>query len=213
MSEDVAELLAEWRTAQRRFESLVDADTSCPHAAAAVARAWLAYQVAVGGLDPDEVVLIVDDDRRYVAASPNAEHVLGVPHDQLLTMRIDDITPPDALPALEGTWRDFLEGSTMAGEYGSNEGAGLSRVEFRARANWPVRHVHVSHLKPMATERQDRTADGTWKTVARSHTTIDSSRDLIRAVRGPEPQSIDSTDAPSMSGPEREPATNAKEAS
>ncbi|MFL5679908.1 MAG: PAS domain-containing protein [Chloroflexota bacterium] len=213
MSEDVAELLAEWRTAQRRFESLADADTSCPHAAAAVARAWLAYQLAVGGLDPDEVVLIVDDDRRYVAASPNAEQVLGVPHDQLLTMRVDDLTPPDALRALDDTWRDFLEGSSMAGEYGSDEGAGLSRVEFRARANWPVRHVHISHLKPLTTERQDHTADGTWRTVARSHTTIDSSRDLIRAVRGPEPQSIDSTDALTMSGRDRAPAKDAEEAS
>src|SRR3954469_23682756 len=136
MSEDVAELLAEWRTAQRRFESLADADITCPAAAAAVARAWLSYQLAVGALDPDEVVLIVDDDRRYVAASPNAEQVLGVAHDELLTMRIDDITPPDGLSALDERWRHFLAASTMAGEYGSDEGPGLSRVEFRAKANW-----------------------------------------------------------------------------
>jgi PAS domain-containing protein len=213
MSEDVAELLAEWRAAQRRFESLADADTSCPHAAATVARAWLAYQLAVGGLDPDEVVLIVDDDRRYVAASPNAEQILGVAHDELLAMRIDDITPPDGLSGLEETWRGFRAGSAMAGEYGSDEGPGMSRVEFRARANWPVRHVHISHLKPAATERHAQTADGTWRTVARSQATIDSSRDLIRSVRGAHPKSIESTDAPAVSGTSPAPAKDQREAS
>jgi|SRR5215210_550555 len=211
MSEDVAELLAEWRAAQRRFESLVDADKSCPRAAAEVARAWLAYQLAVGALDPDEVVLIVDDDRRYIAASPNVERVLGIKHEQLLTMRIDDVTPRDALTVLDDTWREFLAGETMAGEYGSQEGPGLARVEFRARANWPVRHVHISHLKPavVTIRPSNRTADGTWQTVAQSQATIDATRDLIRSVRGPEPRSIESVDAPRMSPP----AKDAREAS
>lgn len=189
---DVAGLLAAWRGAQRHFEALDDTDEACREAAVAVARAWLDYHLAMGSVGQGEAVLFADDDRRYVAVSPNAEEILGVDPATLLTLTVDDVSPPDAVGTLDQVWGRFMADGEMAGGYEWHTGRdGPIRVDFRARANWPVRHVHLSQLVRVAddsTAAAER-ADAAWEALRLSREPGEG-RELVGGPSRPQPTSI-----------------------
>ncbi|HEY0444692.1 MAG TPA: hypothetical protein VGC90_10755, partial [Candidatus Limnocylindrales bacterium] len=68
-------------------------------------------------------------------------------------------------------------------------------LEFRARANWPVRHVHVSDLARVASalgvEQGPGAADSSWDAIERSNEAVDASRELVKALRGARPATMD----------------------
>lgn len=189
---DVGALLAAWRAAQRQFEALADTDDAAREAAIAVARAWLDYHLAMGSVGQAEAVLFADDNRRYVAVSPNTEEILGVDPRTLLTLRVDDVSPPEALATLDHDWSRFIADGEMAGGWEWQAGGqGPIKLDFRARANWPVRHVHVSQLvRPAdASTRIPGATDEAWDSPRRSRETVDAAPDLVGSP-GSQPTSI-----------------------
>jgi PAS domain S-box-containing protein len=88
-------------------------------------------------------MLVVDDERRYLAANDAATALLGVTEDQLRTMRVDDLAPPTN-GDVESTWREFLSRGSMTGRWHVTTAQGEIEVEYSATANVaPGRHLSI----------------------------------------------------------------------
>lgn len=73
-------------------------------------------------------IFIVDDERSFVRANSAACHLLGLPAEELIGRRIDDIIGPDQAPLLAPAWRLFLRGGTMSGEFTIKRPDGAERI-------------------------------------------------------------------------------------
>ncbi len=83
----VADLLAAWRAAERRWERPAPAG-EIRIAALEVIRAWAAYQDAVLTGSSTEFMLVADDDGVYVAATRGVSRILGYEPEELVGRRI-----------------------------------------------------------------------------------------------------------------------------
>src|SRR4051812_38224030 len=96
-------------------------------------------------------MLLVDDDRAFVAGNQRARELLRVTPEHLLTMRIDDITAGAAASArLDEQWAAFRRDGEGAGTFlvVAQDGS-EHEVAFTTRANYePGRHLSV--LRPIA---------------------------------------------------------------
>ncbi len=92
-----------------------------------------------GALD---AMLIADDERRYVDANPAACVLLGRSREEILGLRIDDVSSVTDVPE---TWSGFVVEGGMKGEYELIRPDGERRkVEFSATASFlPGRHLSV----------------------------------------------------------------------
>jgi PAS domain S-box-containing protein len=90
-------------------------------------------------------MLIVDDDRRYVAANAPACGLLGMTPQEVPWRRIDDFTPAEDRATLAEQWEAFLANGALEGWYHLCLPTGsLLPVEFSATANvLPGRHLSV----------------------------------------------------------------------
>src|SRR5689334_17693837 len=113
MSREVEEALLRWRSASRAWE----AGSRGPEAARMLAKSWLDYQLASGGVEDDEIVLVADDSGCYVAATANVERYLGIDAESLLGMSIADLTPPRDRPRVAAAWAAFVANETADGDY------------------------------------------------------------------------------------------------
>lgn len=99
-----------------------------------------------------DAMLVVDDERAFLAGNRRARDLLGVTPPQLLRMRVDDIAPE----GLEARWAAFRrdgrqEGSLIVRSRDGNE----QEVELKARADLdPGQHLAV--LCPVAAPRARR---------------------------------------------------------
>ena len=59
---------------------------------------------------------LFDDERRARAVNHAACVMLQRPQEVILRSRIDDLTAPVALPALDGKWRELLETGSLTGK-------------------------------------------------------------------------------------------------
>lgn len=143
MSNDVASMLGRWRSAERRLQASAD-DTSIRSGLILdVIHAWLAYQGASTADGPDEIVLIADTQRRYVAATENASSLFG---RDPVGLRIDDVSP-QRTDELESAWSAFTSNRSMDGEYDVLGAAdSVVRVRFRAFADVPLPGFFASHM-------------------------------------------------------------------
>jgi PAS domain-containing protein len=91
-------------------------------------------------------ILLTDDSRRYVHATPAAARLSGRPLARLLTLRVDDVTRPSERDALPAAWEQFLAEGSAHGPYTLARPDG-SEVEIRfaskANAPWPGSHASV----------------------------------------------------------------------
>lgn len=62
-------------------------------------------------------MLLADNDRRYVEANAAAMALLGYSRDEILQLRIDDLTPIDSRDRVEEVWATFLAEGSAAGTY------------------------------------------------------------------------------------------------
>ena len=95
-------------------------------------------------------MVIANDERRYVAANPAACLLLRLPEEEVLKLRIDDLTPAEDRPYIEPLWRDFITAGVQEGvfELLMPDGA-LLRVEYSATANVePGRHLSILVFPP-----------------------------------------------------------------
>ena len=109
----------------------------------------------------DRALLLADDERRYVFATPEAARLIDRPVGRILGQRIDDIAsvgPAD--PAIDRMWAEFLNVGTQVGEIELTGRDGEAhRVGFVARANIPWPGCHVSLLVPAGEVPRPETVD------------------------------------------------------
>ena len=94
---------------------------------------------------PSVPLLIADDERNYRDASEGAGKLLGIPREEIIGHKIDELTDPSFRPRIPELWSAFLgqgeqEGTLrMAGPHGTQWD-----VEYTAKGNvLPVRHLLV----------------------------------------------------------------------
>ena len=94
---------------------------------------------------PSVPILIADDERNYRDASAGAASLLGIPRDEIIGHKVDELADPSFKPRIPELWSAFLgqgeqEGTLrLAGPDGT-----LWDVEYTAKGNvLPVRHLLV----------------------------------------------------------------------
>lgn len=92
-------------------------------------------------------LLLADDDRHYVFATPTAASLLGTSVARLLGSRIEDVTPPELRDELPARWHDFLAVGRQEGpvKLFRRDGS-VVEVRYSARAGTPWPGVHASLL-------------------------------------------------------------------
>src|SRR5258708_6424046 len=104
-----------------------------------------------------QAMLLVDDERRYVAANAAACRLLGRSLTTLMQMRVDDLKPSGAANGepqeLDRQWRRFLDRGSESGtcSLAPPDGGGVV-VPFYAPANSP----HALHLPPFLSPTNPR---------------------------------------------------------
>jgi PAS domain S-box-containing protein len=95
-------------------------------------------------------MLIVDDQRRCVAANAPACALLGIEPEEVPWRRIDDFTPAEDRDRLDEQWQAFLAHGEIEGWYQLPLPTGRTLpVEFSATANvLPGRHLSVVMPRP-----------------------------------------------------------------
>jgi PAS domain-containing protein len=93
------------------------------------------------------VLLLADDERRYLYATPAAGRLLGWSPARLLGRRVEDIAGPSVRDDVGAMWDAFLRDGSQAGpfELTSSDGATVV-LQYEARANTPWPGVHASVL-------------------------------------------------------------------
>lgn len=95
-------------------------------------------------------LLLADDERRYLYATPAAAHLVGRSLSRLLTMRVEDIAPASARVSVPRLWAEFVEHGSMDGPFTVVRPDGSEvPVHFRARAGVPWPGCHTSVLVPV----------------------------------------------------------------
>lgn len=141
----IAEALAAWRSAERRWEATDPDDPASRAASIDVVAAWLAYQEATDGFAPGSCVLVTDDDRRYVAVRGDTKAILGYDVEDLIGRRIEDVAAADLAPATSSAWEQFLVDGRQEGEYRIRGADGAQYgIQFQARAHHPIPGYHLS---------------------------------------------------------------------
>jgi DNA-binding CsgD family transcriptional regulator len=95
-------------------------------------------------------MVIADDERRYIAVNPAGILLLRLPEDEVLKLRIDDLTPADGRADMDVLWGDFLEQGTQRGTFEllMPDGARVE-VDYSASANIePGRHLSILMFPP-----------------------------------------------------------------
>lgn len=95
-------------------------------------------------------MLIADDQRRYVDANRAACLLLRLPRAEVLKLRIDDLTVPEARAQMGARWRAFLQTGTRAGSYDMvmPDGPRIT-LGYSAMANFrPGLHISILELTP-----------------------------------------------------------------
>lgn len=148
-------LLAEWRAAERMWERHGSPD-EVRQAAAAVVRAWVAYQDASLPRGSREFMLVASDDQTYAAATAGVTEVLGYEPVELVGLRIEDLAAPELVETTPGQWTQFLADGRQEGQFRLMAKDGqLISLHYQARAHHPVPGFHMSRLWPDATVPSD----------------------------------------------------------
>ncbi|HJS94111.1 MAG TPA: LuxR C-terminal-related transcriptional regulator [Solirubrobacteraceae bacterium] len=107
----------------------------------------------LGSLVP---MVIANGERRFVAANPAACLLLRLSEEDVVRLRIDDLTPPEARENMDALWEAFLRAGVQEGtfELMMPDGARIE-VEYSATANVEP-GLHLSILMFPAGDRAHR---------------------------------------------------------
>ena len=130
------------------------ADVERPMGSAELSRFWAAKPAiehfdALTAVDaqPDApAILVADNSRRYVHATPAAARLSGRPLARLLTMRVEDLASAPDRGAVPEAWERFVAQGSMEGPYMLERPDGSEvAVRYAAKANvpWPGSHASV----------------------------------------------------------------------
>ena len=146
---EIRAALSAWRAVERRWRTTPAVDPTYRAACLDVVQAWLSYQVLVD--DPASFILVVDDDRRYVAASAGVRAALGYEPAELIGSTTEAIVPTDLVPSAATAWERLLADGEHEGQY-RLRGKDQTEVEvrFEARAHHPIPGYHALRSWPVA---------------------------------------------------------------
>ena len=146
----VAHALDGWRAAERRWVATHRDDPVFRTASIGLISAWLDYQVATGGFDPGCVVLVADDDQRYVAVVGDLRSLLGYEPEELLGRRVQELTAPALAGSTPSQWQRFVADGRQEGGYRMLDREGREvDIRFVATANHPIPEYHLSRIWPI----------------------------------------------------------------
>jgi PAS domain-containing protein len=104
---------------------------------------------ALTAIDPRPdapAIVLLDDNRRYVHATPAAERLSGRSLARLLTMRVEDVARASEREGIPAAWDQFVTDGSAQGPYLLQRPDG-SEVEvlYSAKANapWPGSHASL----------------------------------------------------------------------
>ncbi|MEA2391779.1 MAG: hypothetical protein QOK31_1888 [Solirubrobacteraceae bacterium] len=105
-----------------------------------------------------EGLIVVDDDRRYLAADTNAVTLIGGHAGAVLHARIDDDVPPEHRPALDRIWKEFrLKGELRGRAVIMRRDGGRTAVEVKGTWNFGTgQHLIVCRRADRATAHDPR---------------------------------------------------------
>ena len=130
-------------------------------------------------------MLLIDDERRYVAANAPACRLLGRSLNTLTQMRVGDLTHAHAEPPeLDRQWRRFLDRGSESGTCSlSAADGGVVVVNFYARANF-AQGLHLSLFVPAENglAADSTAADGNHAADLRRGTLTQRERDVLALV-------------------------------
>jgi hypothetical protein len=139
------------------LRDVVGTDLDRPMGGAELSQFWAAdpsieHFDALTAVDPRPdapALLLADDRRRYVHATPAAARLSGRPLARLLTMRVEDIAPPSERANVADAFERFMELGSAEGPYvlARPDGSEIP-VRFAAKANAPWPGSHASLLVP-----------------------------------------------------------------
>jgi PAS domain S-box-containing protein len=154
LSTSNSEALAAWREAERRWEAAPLDSPGYRTAAIEVVSAWIRYHELINR-EPGSFVLVADDDHIYVAVGGGVEAVLGYEPEDLVGLRVEEISPPDLAAMTPAAWQRFLADGRQDGEYRllARDGREVA-VRFQARAHHPIPGFHTSRLWPQSPDGQ-----------------------------------------------------------
>jgi PAS domain-containing protein len=94
-------------------------------------------------------LLLVDDERRFLFATPAAGRLVGRPPARLLGRRLEDVAAPTVRDGVRRTWEAFLRDGRQSGafELATADGA-VGTVRYEARANFPWPGAHAAVFGP-----------------------------------------------------------------
>ncbi len=146
---DLTDLLAAWRFADRQWEMTASDDPTLRECAIAVVRAWLAYHLAAGDYPPEEIALVADDDRTFVAVSPGVVDALGYLPAELIGKRVEDLGRPEHRDSTGLRWRTFIQDGRQDGVFPliTKNGSEIE-LNYQARSHYPIAGFHLSRLWP-----------------------------------------------------------------
>jgi PAS domain-containing protein len=139
------------------LRDVVGTDLERPMGSAELSRFWAAEPAiehfdALTAVDaqPDApAILLADDSRRYVHATPAAARLSGRPLARLLTMRVEDLARGSDRQGVAEAWNRFVAAGSMEGPYTIERPDGSEvAVRFAARANAPWPGSHASLVVP-----------------------------------------------------------------
>ena len=98
-------------------------------------------------LDESEIpIVLYDDERHYLDANHPAEVALGLSREELLKLRLDDMTPQHLVVHLPQSWARFLENGVWAGPTPGDapeNGTWLGIVYYCLANVLPGRHLNA----------------------------------------------------------------------
>jgi DNA-binding CsgD family transcriptional regulator len=108
-------------------------------------------------------MVIANDERRYVAVNAAACLLLRLPEDEVLRLRVDDLTPPEGRSQVEPLWRAFIRDGVQQGVFMLMMPDGTRvEVEYSATANVePGLHLSILMFpagSDISRRREDRAA-------------------------------------------------------
>jgi PAS domain S-box-containing protein len=121
------------------------AEASGHHASPPTTELFRALSVAPAS-EHAPAILLADDERNDLHATPAAAELTGHSVARLLSMRIDDLSTPDLRDAVPEMWDRFLADGRMAAGFSLRRRDGSEvPVHFsaRARSPWPGTHASV----------------------------------------------------------------------
>ena len=93
--------------------------------------------------EEDIAVVVADDERRFVHANTAACALLGIERDELIGMRVEEITGPPT-EEIEANWGGLHDGGVLVGTFPLRGPVGVRQIPYIAVADvTPGRHLAI----------------------------------------------------------------------